>query len=191
MEILFKKKPVEIIEKIGENSYKCVFKNQTYFLKIFKDKTSFLNYLGNKKYLKNSGIFAAKVQYIDKKQYLIFEDFIEGENALDLLIKGPLDEVYYKSIYNIAFRTKIERILLDYKPENFKLFSNKLIYLSDKYFRYEEKENFVNKDVRYWFHSKELVNYLKEKGISTDNISLKAEYELNKEIVLVTIKYYM
>lgn len=191
MEILFKKKPVEIIEKIGENSYKCVFKNQTYFLKIFKDKTSFLNYLGNKKYLKNSGIFAAKVQYIDKKQYLIFEDFIEGENALDLLIKGPLDEVYYKSIYNIAFRTKIERILLDYKPENFKLFSNKLIYLSDKYFRYEEKENFVNKDVRYWFHSKELVNYLKEKGVSTDNIILKAEYELNKEIVLATIKYYM
>ena len=191
MEILFKKKPVEIIEKIGDNSYKCVYKNQTYFLRQFKDKTSFSNYLENKKYLRNSGIFIAKVQYKDKKQFLVFEEFIDGENALELLAKGPLNEEYYKSIYSIAFRNKIERILLDYKPENFKLVSKKLIYLSDRYFRYQEKENFINKDVYYWFYSKELLAYFEEKGISTDNLKLKEEYELNKEIVLTTIKYYM
>ena len=92
---------------------------------------------------------------------------------------------------NLLMWNKYEGILLDYSPNNFKLIKGKLLYLSCFYKKYEEKQNFVNTQIKLWFYTKELVNYLESKNLPVDHSRLKEEYETNKELVLATIKYYM
>ena len=191
MDILFKKKPVEIIKQINEKAYQAGFKNKVYFVRLFDSKKELINYVENLKYLKNCGVLLPKTIYVDKKLCLLFQEYIDGQNALELISNGPLDEAYYKSIFNIAFRNKYEGILLDYSPNNFKLIKGKLLYLSCFYKKYEEKQNFVNTQIKLWFYTKELVNYLESKNLPVDHSRLKEEYETNKELVLATIKYYM
>ena len=38
MDILFKKKPVEIIKQINEKAYQAGFKNKVYFVRLFDSK---------------------------------------------------------------------------------------------------------------------------------------------------------
>ena len=45
MEIIYKKKVIEIIEQLGEKSYRVTFKGKTYFMKKFDSKNEFINYL--------------------------------------------------------------------------------------------------------------------------------------------------
>jgi hypothetical protein len=56
---------------------------------------------------------------------------------------------------------------------------------------YKEEENFINKYVKLWFYTQEFVNLLKEKNLPIDHSRLQAEYAINKQIVLTTVKYYM
>ena len=191
MEIIYKKKIIEIIEQLGEKSYRVTFKGKTYFMKKFDNRNEFINYIDCSKYLKNCGVLLPKIYFKDKKQLFVLSEFIEGENPLLYLSKGPLDEVYYKSIFNIAFRSKIEGINLNFSPENFKLKNGKLVYLNIQFEKYSEDRNFVNHYVKLWFHTKELVEHLKERNLPIECIKLKEEYETNKELVLATIKYYM
>lgn len=191
MEIIIKKKSVNILETLGEKSYKVEFKNKVYLLKKFEDKVSYQDYINRLKYLRNSGILVPKIVLKDKKQYLVLVEFFEGKSPLISLKDGPLDEVFYKNIFHIAFTSKFEGLNLDFKPDNFLLVKDKLVYLSTSFKKYKEEENFVNTDMRLWFYTKEFSEYLKSKGLEADNSRIKPEYEINKEIVLTTIKYYL
>ena len=67
MDILFKKKPVEILKQINEKAYQVSFKNKVYFVRLFDSKKELINYVENLKYLKNCGVLLPKTIYIDKK----------------------------------------------------------------------------------------------------------------------------
>lgn len=191
MDIILKKKPVEIIETLGGKSFKVNFKNKIYFMKKFEDKNQFENFINRLKYLRNSGILVPKLILKDKKQFIVLTEFIDGINPFDALIEGPLDEVYYKNIFHIAFRSKFEGLNLNFKPDNFLLNNDKLIYISTEFKKYKEEENFINTDMKLWFYTKEFGAYLNSKDLDVDSSRIKPEYESNKEIVLITIKYYM
>ena len=88
MEIIYKKKIIEIIEQLGEKSYRVTFKGKTYFMKKFDNKNEFIKYIDCSKYLKNCGVLLPKIYFKDKKQLFVLSEFIEGENPLLYLSKG-------------------------------------------------------------------------------------------------------
>lgn len=190
--IIIKRKNFEVLKQIDENSFKLIFKGKTFFGKKFLDvKTELKNYVKQLKFLATCGLNVPKVLIIDKKSGFVLTTFIEGKNALDELIKGPLEDKFYESIFSIAFRAKLERVNLNFSPENFVLMGEKMFYISREFFNYSEDNNFINKYVKLWFYTNELVELLKNKNLPIDTSRLKVDYAINKEIVLTTVKYYM
>ena len=76
------------------------------------------------------------------------------------------------------------------KPDNFVYTNGKLYYLPFKYKRFVSKDNFVQKDLRLWFFTKEFVKYCHDKGIDVDQSLVKSDYETNKNMLLMVAKYY-
>ena len=57
--------------------------------------------------------------------------------------------------------------------------------------KYIESNDFTKNQIRLWFLSNELRDYYEKNGILFDKNRLKQEYEVNKEMVLMTCKYYL
>ena len=53
-----------------------------------------------------------------------------------------------------------------------------------------KEKDLVEKYIRLWFNTKETASFMKENGLSFDSGRIKNEYEVNKQIVLMTCKYY-
>lgn len=79
---------------------------------------------------------------------------------------------------------------LDYRPENFKFVNAKLYYIPFKYSKFVNNESFIQNDIRLWFFTKDFIKYCHDKGIDVDQSHLKSDYEVNKSIALMTVKYY-
>lgn len=189
---IIKRKKYEVLETIKENCYKLSFKGKMYFAKRFNDvKNELKNYVKELKFLASCGLNIPKVLVIDKKSGFVLTQYIQGENPLDALVKGPLNEKFYQCIFSIAFRAKLERININFSPENFLLSGDKMYYMSRESHTYVESENFINKYVRLWFYTPELIELLKSKELPVDISRLKVDYAINKEIVLTTVKFYM
>jgi hypothetical protein len=45
-------------------------------------------------------------------------------------------------------------------------------------------------DIRYWFPTEELADYVESRGFNFDRKRIKKEYEVNKLMALITIKYF-
>lgn len=190
--IVIKKKNYEILEIFDEHTFKITFKNKICLAKKFNDvKIELKNYVKSIKFLANCGLNVPKIILIDKKSGFVLSEYIEGKSAFEALCEGELPEAYYKGIFAMAFRCKLERINLDFSPMNFILMNDKLYYMSTICHPYKEEENFINKSIRHWFYTLEFVELLKEKDLPIDRKRLKVEYAINKEIVLTTVKYYM
>ena len=80
--------------------------------------------------------------------------------------------------------------MLDYKPDNFKFVNGKLYYLPFVVSKFINNESFIQKDMLLWFFTKDLIKYCHDKGIDVDQSRLKSDYETNKNIALMTVKYY-
>ena len=190
--ILIKRKQFVVLEQLSETTYKLSFKGKVYFGKKFDDvKVALKNYVKEVKFLASCGLNVPKLMIIDKKSGFVLSQFIEGETVLDTLMKTELSEAHYRGIFALAYRCKLEKVSINFLPENFVLVNDKLYYLSTDYNKYSEQDNFVNKYVRLWFYTTELCEHLKAKELPVDKTRLKVEYAINKEIVLTTIKYYM
>jgi hypothetical protein len=79
---------------------------------------------------------------------------------------------------------------LDYAPENFKFVNGKLYYLPFKVETFVDKEKFIQQDIRLWFFTKDFIKYCHNKAVPVDESHLKSDYEVNKSIALLTVKYY-
>ena len=188
--LICKKKQFIVLNQLGGRSYKVEFKGKIYFFKQLANRDEFDDFLYAKKHLKSSGIPVAKIILADKKSFTVVTEFIDGETILDKLVAGPLSEDIYDLIFKLCFFVKIERMNIDFSPQYFKLYNGKLYYLETIMMPYDEKTNFTNKYIYLWFYTKQLVELLNELNIPTDPSRLKPEYESNKEIVLMTCKYY-
>lgn len=190
-EIEVKRKVFAVIEQIGEHSYKVERKGQFFFLKKFEDDIAkFEAFQEAEHRLRVSGVTNPKCYLYDKKTHIAVLEFVEGQTCFEKLLSGSLEEPVIELLFKTFWYARNDRMMLDYRPENFVYTKEKLYYLPFIVEKYKDNESFVQHDIRLWFFTKEFIKYCHEKGVVVDEKLLKSDYETNKNIALMTIKYY-
>ena len=189
--IEIKRKEFEVIEQLGDHSYKVERKGKYYFLKKFEDNPKeFDEFVDAEHKLRVSGVSNPKCLIYDKKARIAVVEFIEGDSCLEALLGGELHEAVIELLFKTFWYARTDRIALDYHPDNFKFVNGKLYYLPFKCDIFVNKESFIQEDIRLWFYTKEFIRYCRSIGIPADESHLKSDYEVNKSIALLTVKYY-
>jgi len=190
--IEIKRKEFSVLEKMGEHSFKVERKGNIYFLKKYENKNELNDFIEKQRRLKITAIDIPKVILFDKDKLISVVEFIEGDNIFDLLVKEDItDEEIYKRIFLDEWYARREKLHIDLKPENFIYTGKKLVYLPYEYSKYDPNYNFMNTDLRLWFPTKELSKYVKSKGLQFDDKRVGNEYATNKQMALMTVKYYI
>ncbi len=186
-----KRKEFEILETLGERSYKASREGKTFFIKKYEGhEEEFESFIKAAKRLSITAIPTPKVFLYDKHKMIVVMQYIEGENILELLVKHDISEELIEMIFNIDFCARNERMLLNYYPEHFKFDGKKLYYLAFTFDPFNKENAFTQVGIKYWFYTKELVDYLKSKDLPVDPYRVGNEYAKNKEMALAICKYY-
>ena len=189
--IEIKRKEYEIVEQLGDRSFKGERKGQYFFIKKFGDDIAgFQQFVDAEHRLRVSGITNPKCYLYDKKQRIAVIEYVEGDTCLEALLGGELVELNIELLFKTFWYAKNDRLALDYAPINFKFVNGKLYYLPFKVGKYVSNDDFVQNDIRLWFFTKEFIQYCHSLGIDADKTHLKSDYETNKNIALMTVKYY-
>ena len=189
--IEIKRKEFEILERMGDRSYKAERKGNLYFIKKFEDDVKgFDQFVDAEHKLRVSGVVNPKCYLYDKKLRIVVVEFIEGDTCLEALLGGDLPEVVIELLFKTFWYARTDRMALDYRPNNFKFVNGKLYYLPFKCDNFVDKESFIQQDIRLWFYTIEFIRYCHSVGAPVDESHLKSDYEVNKSIALLTVKYY-
>ena len=189
--IEIKRKEFEIIEQLGDRSFKAERKGNYFFIKKFEDdKKGFEDFVEAEHKLRVSGVTNPKCYLYDKKLRIVVVEYIEGDTCLEALLGGDLTESIIELLFKTFWYARTDRMALDYRPDNFKFVNGKLNYLPFKCTKFVDKEEFIQNDIRLWFFTKEFIKYCHSLGIDVDQSHLKSDYEINKAIALMTVKYY-
>jgi hypothetical protein len=190
--IEIKRKEFEVVEKMGEHSFKVQRKNKIFFLKKYDNKDAFNAFVDQYRRLKITAMDIPKCYLFDKNLLISVVDFIEGDNIFDLLLKEDIkNEEIFRFLFQDEWFMRREKLRIDFHPENFKFDGKKLYYLPYKYGKFEPDYDFNMKDLRLWFPTKQLSAYVKSKGYEFDDSRIGNEYATNKQIALMAVKYYM
>lgn len=190
--ISIKRKEFEVLEHLGEHSFKVERRGKIFFLKKYTNKDSFNQFVKNSHRLKITAIETPKVYMFDKDQMISVVDFIEGENMLQSMVKEEItNEDIYKMLFQDEWYGRREKVRLDFRPENFVFNGKKLYYLPFTFTDFENDYNFHMKDLRLWFPSKELAEHARKMGYEFDEKRIGNEYAINKAIALMTVKYHI
>ena len=189
--IEIKRKEYEVIEQISDHTYKVERKGQYYLMKKFEDDPAgFEKFVDAEHDLRVSGVTNPKCYLYDKKLRIAILEYIEGETCFDILLKEDLSESIIEQLFKTFWYAKNDRLALDYSPKNFVFSNGKLYYLPFIVGRFTSNEQFVQKDIMLWFFTKDFIKYCHSLGIDVDQSRLKSDYETNKNIALMTVKYY-
>ena len=190
-EIEIKRKVYQVVEQLSDHCFKVERKGTYYLLKKFDDdREGFDNFVDCEHRLRVSGVTNPKCFLYDKKIRWAIIEYIEGDNCLDLLKSGELSEEILQLMFRAFWYARNDRIALDMKPDNFVYANGKLYYMPFKVEKFTTNDNFVQHEIRLWFFTKDFVKYCHDKGIDVDQSKLKSDYETNKNIALMTVKYY-
>lgn len=190
--IVAKHREFEIIEIISNNIFKCSYKNKTYIIsKLDINDSEYKEKLFELSKLCHSGVLQPKLKFIDKKQGYIVREYVEGVSLFDYILDHDFDESIYKQVFYNSYCARIFGINLCFNLKSWILVGDDLYY-NDLYCEKYKKENdFTKSEIRKWFLSKELAKYYENNGVLIDKSRIKLEYEVNKEMVLMTCKYYL
>ena len=189
--IEIKRKEYEVIDQISDHTYKVERKGQYYLMKKFEDDPAgFEKFVDAEHDLRVSGVTNPKCYLYDKKLRIAILEYIEGEICFDILLKEDLSESIIEQLFKTFWYAKNDRLALDYSPKNFVFSNGKLYYLPFIVGRFTSNEQFVQKDIMLWFFTKDFIKYCHSLGIDVDQSRLKSDYETNKNIALMTVKYY-
>lgn len=189
--IEIKRKEFEVVEKLGDRSFKVERKGNFYFLKKFEgDKAGFEAIVKNQEILRNSGITTPKVYMWDKNSMIFVTDFIEGETCFETLTKNDLDEPTLEALFSMFWYSKKAKVGIDLDPINFKYSSGRLYYLPFKKTNFDPKRDFFTKDLPNWFFTREFVKLAHSRVVDVDEKRLLSDFEMNKIMTLMAIKYY-
>ena len=184
-------KTFEVKEELKENTYKAYRKNKVYFVRMFpNDLKGYNHYLNLRMKFKNNGVKHPKIVAKDNKKMIVVSEYIDGPTVMDLLIKSDLDEKIYEKMFLMTYIAKIEHKTLNYDPELYRFDGNELYYLGTELFDYKEENKFIDKGIRLWFYTREFSELLIEKGLPINKDRIKQDFAINKQIVLMTCKYY-
>ena len=190
--IEIKRKEVEVLEKLGEHSFKVQRKDKIYFLKKYDNKDSFNSFVEHYRRLKITAMDIPKCYLFDKNLLISVVDFIEGETVFASLLKEDItNEEIYKNLFLTEWYMRREKLRIDFHPENFIFNGKKLYYLPYTFGKFEPDYDFNMKDLRLWFPTKQLSEYVKSKGYEFDDSRIGNEYATNKQIALMAVKYYI
>lgn len=190
-EIEIKRKVYQVVEQLGDRSFKVERKGTYYFLKKFDDdKEGFEKFVDSEHRLRVSGVTNPKCFLYDKNLRWAVIEYVEGDSCLELLKLGEIPEHILKLMFNAFWYARNDRMALDMKPDNFVYSNGKLYYMPFSVGKFTTNDNFVQHDIRLWFFTKDFVKYCHDKGIDVDQSKLKSDYETNKNIALMTVKYY-
>ena len=190
-EIKIKHRIFEKVRDLSDESFVATYKGKEYEVFKFDYKTEAgdaLMYALNR--LKNSGVKAPKLFWIDKKAGYAVREYLEGENVLKLLSKENLSEDLYKQLFLNEYYAKASGMTINYEPDKWIIKDNTLYYMLPQFIVYSEDKDLVKKYIRLWFPTKELAQYLEKHNLSFDRARLKEELATNKELVLLVCKYY-
>ena len=187
-----KHKEYDVIELISNNIYKCSLKNKIYIIsKLDVNDINYREILFMINKLKNSGVSHPKISAIDKKQGYVVREHLEGTSLFDYILDSDFDENIYKQVYLNSYYARAAGINLDFNLKAWTLVENKLYYTSLFCEKYDPNKDFTKKMVRQWFLSDELAKYYEKNGVLLDKSRIKDENTVNKEMVLMTCKYYL
>lgn len=189
--IKVKHKEFEIIELISNNIFKCSYKNKTYLLtKLDVNDVNYRENLFAISKLSHSAVKQPKLYLIDKKQGYVVREFVEGITVFDYILDNDFNENIYKGVFNNSYYARIAGLNLDFGLKSWLIVGDELYYISFFSEKYVQSEDFTKKQIRIWFLGEELAQYYKQNGIIFDKSRVKNEYSVNKEMVLMTCKYY-
>ena len=190
--IRIKHKDFEIVEIVKDNIFKCYFNNKYYI--ITKLKTDDPNYKDQLFYLNklfNSGVPQPKLKCLDKKQGYVVQEYMEATSLFDYILDNDFNEMIYKKIFYNAYSAKVAGLKISFDLKSWVLINDSLYYVGLEAEKYSPDNDFTKKDIWYWFMGKELAEYYKNNGVLIDKSRIKSDFEVNKEMVLMTCKYYL
>ena len=194
MEIFeIKRKIFEVVEKLGERSYKVSRKGKIYFLKDFEnDKKGFEEYVSTETKLNGTGIAHPKIYAYDKNIRVVASEFIDGSTVCQDLIKEDLSEQYFELVFRANWFVKKDKLGINYDPRLWKLNGEKLFYLGPICGKFEENTSFEKEKMRLWFYSKDFAKFLVQNGLPVDKSRVpENEAFVNKRMALMVVKYYI
>ena len=190
--IIIKRKEFEIIEILKDNIFKCSFKNKFYIF--YKFDTSSINYKEDLLMLTKlfrSNVSQPKLQFVDKKQGYVVREWLDGVTVFDYILDNDFNENIYKQIFYNSYSARVAGINLDFNLKSWMLVGNKLYYTKLFCEKYNPNLDFTKEAMRKWFLCEDLRKYYENNGVLSDKTRIKEEYAANKEMVLMTCKYYI
>lgn len=179
------------VKDLDNGSFLATYKGKTYEVLMFDYRTEAGNALMySLTRIKNAGIKAPKLFWIDKKAGYAVREHLEGETVMEYISRENLPDDFYKQVFLNAYMAKINKMTLDYEPDKWFIVNGTLYYMFPQFINYDDGKDFVKKYIRLWFNTRELVQFLNMNGLSMDKSRLKDELVTNKEIVLMVCKYY-
>ena len=190
--IIVKRKEFEILELISNNIFKCSLKNKLYLLtKLDINDAYYRENLLMISKLSHSAVKQPKLIIVDKKQGYIVREYVEGTTVFDYILDHDFNENIYKQIFYNSYSARMAGLNLNFDLKAWTLVGDELYYTDLFCEKYITSNDFTKNQIRLWFFSNELRDYYERNGILFDKNRLKQEYEVNKEMVLMTCKYYL
>ena len=189
--IRIKHREFNILESLSEDSFLLERKEKKYFARKFTPKAQEgyeLTYSVRK--LSTSGVKTPKLYWIDDKNGYVVSEYVEAQLASDYLSENDLTEKHYENLFRTAYFARLSNLTLDYEPDKWMIKEDELIYLSPMTIRYQKEKDLVDHYIRLWFNTNELASFLSKLGKNYDKSRIKNDFSTNKEIVLMTCKYY-
>lgn len=183
-----KHKDFDVTEILSKDSFKAEFKNETYFVKKYEPDSISLDMV--KKLLK-SNVSIPKVKLFDKKTGYVAFQWLDGVLVSDYILDNDFNENIYKQIFKNSYMARAAGLNLDFSLDKWMLVNDTLYYVSEYCEKYDPKNDFTKFKMREWFFTSELVDFYKQKGILFDKNRIKNQFSVNKEMVLMTCKYYL
>ena len=189
--IVINKKEYTPIEELGENLLLVSRDGVKYVVRWLGIKTgAFSDFKYAMKKMKTSRVSSPAIYALDKKTGYALIQYIDGPTMYDELHDHDFEDEVYQQLFEINWLARKAMMQLDFNPQNFRIMDGKIYYIPFTFDFYKKSNDFVEKDLRLWFYTKEFENLLTENGQLLDHKRLLPDFDLNKKIVLTVVKYY-
>ena len=179
---------VESVKAVHEDhtTFICTWAGRTYCVRTYN--MDYQKALDDYKQLKHAGINMAKMCYHDDDAKVIAFDYFPERNCLEVLSKNELTDAYFTALFDLYRFCRYSKVALDWEPQNFMLRGSQMFYLPTKWEPLTDKNHLEKGKLRTWFLGEEGHELLKKKGFETAGLPMLKEEEVNKAVVLTTVK---
>lgn len=186
-----KHKEFDVLEIVSKDTFKCSFKNKLYLVKKYDlDNSESRELFDQIIWLTHSSVKMAKIKIIDKKTGYVVKEYIEGTTVFDYILDNDFNESIYRQVFQNSYMAKIAGLSLDFSLSSWMLVGDDLYYVAEKCEKFRPEKEFTKTMLPIWFLCKELEKYYKNNGVLFDKSRIKDDYVVNKEMVLMTCRYY-